>query len=245
MYTEKDYKKDHEKVVKYQGQHYKCTFKQICAKRKALYDNKRKYSTKFIGKYVKVEEPVFTVRGELKNTIVRYAYIRPQQKEQYYYKCVALEPLNYTFTKEEYFRKTSAYYIDLSMVYLEEITEDEWKSVLAKVINDEKQDELGYTDSTIYNSINGFINKHPTKQEQSKKAAMDKAWARFQKLSQECKALNEKRFKKYKTMVTEEIFDKIRKDGVEHGWYNLNYSFLDDKAKPKKKPVKKKKPKSK
>lgn len=246
MYTEKDYKKDHEKVLKYQSeQHYKGTFKQICAKRKALYDNKRKYSAKFIGKYVKVEEPVFTIRGELKNTIVRYAYIRPQQKESYFYNCVVLEPLNYTFTKGEYFRKTATYYIDLSMVYMEEITKDEWKSVLAKVINVEKQDELRYTDSTIYNYINGFINKHPTKQEQSKKAAMDKAWNRFQKLSQEYKLLGEKRLKKYKSMVTEEIFDKVKKNGIEHGWYNLNCGFLDDYAKPKKKPAKKKKTKSK
>lgn len=234
MYTEKDYKKDHEKLLTFSlnEQHRKCTVEQICAKRKALYDNIRNYSDRFIGKYVK-----FT---DLCKTIVRYAYIQPHQTGSYFYKCVVLEPLSFSFTKKKYFRKRATYYIDPAGVYFEEITKDEWKSVLAEVIKEDTQSELIYTDSTIYNYITRFINKHPTKQEQVKTAAMDKARARYQKLVKECKALKEKRCEQLKTMVTEEIFDKVRKDGPTLGWFDMDCGFLNEQAKPMKKSTKKK-----
>ena len=241
MYTLTDYKNDGElsfDLLKKYNEHPEN--EEVSTELRNVHLRMEKFAAKkFIGKYLKYNEYVFNVKGKLVDTITHLLYPSDTVQitlENKKYKVLShknnIAPYcNYGVTAGKYYIKTS----DAFSVgnYYEEITKDEWNAAKAKLVSQDKADEINAALQILGNAAISYVYKKPSKEQKKAESTQNKLYKKYRKASQAYMNICNKRIEEMKTKITSNDFDVVLKNVQKDGYFGVCDNDLSYIFKPK------------
>lgn len=244
MYTLTDYKNDGKLSFDLLKKYNEHPDKEVSTELGNVQMRMEKFAAKkFIGKYLKYNEYVFNVKGKLDETITHLLYpsntvdVTLNNKK---YK--VLSHKNNITTYCNYGVITGRYYIKTPKVYslgnyYEEITKDEWNAAKAKLVNQNKANEINAALQILGNAAISYVHKNPSKEQKKAESVQDKLHKKYSKAVQTYMNICNKRIEEMKTKITSNDFDAVLKNVQKDGFFavcDLSYIFKPKTNKKKK-----------
>lgn len=241
MYTLSDYKNDGElsfDLLKKYNEHPEN--EEVSTELRNVQLRMEKFAAKkFIGKYLKYNEYVFNVKGKLVDTITHLLY--PSNTVQITLKNKKYKVLSHKNNITPYFNygvTAGRYYIKAPDVYslgnyYEEITKDEWNAAKAKLISQNKSNEINAALQILGNAAISYVYKNPSKEQKKAESIQDKLLKKYKKASQTYTNICNKRIEEMKTKITSNDFDAVLKNVQKDGYFGVCDNDLSYIFKPK------------
>lgn len=247
MYTLTDYKNDGELSFDLLKKHNEYPEnEEVSIELKNVQLRMEKFAAKkFIGKYLKYNEYVFNVKGKHIDTVTHLLYpsntvqitLENKKYNVLSHKNNITPYCNYGVTVGRYYIKTpEAFSIGN---YYEEITKDEWNAAKAKIVSQDKSNEINAALQILGNAAISYVHKNPSKEQKKAESVQDKLHKKYSKAVQTYMNICNKRIEEMKTKITSNDFDTVLKNVQKDGYFgvcnnDLSYIFKSKTNKKKK-----------
>ena len=244
MYTLTDYKNDGKLSFDLLKKYNEHPDKEVSIELENVQLRMEKFAAKkFIGKYLKYNEYVFNIKGKLVDTITHLLYpcdtvqitLNNKKYKVLSHKNNITPYCNYGVITGRYYIKTPKVY-SLGNYY-EEITKDEWNAAKAKLVNQNKANEINAALQILGNAAISYVHKNPSKEQKKAESVQDKLHKKYSKAVQTYMNICNKRIEEMKTKITSNDFDAVLKNVQKDGYFgvcDLSYIFKPKTNKKKK-----------
>lgn len=245
MYTLTDYKNDGKLSFDLLKKYNEHPDKEVSIELENVQLRMEKFAAKkFIGKYLKYNEYVFNIKGKLVDTITHLLYpcdtvqitIKNKKYKFLSHKNDITPYCNYGVTVGRYYIKTPEAF-SIGGDYYEEITKDEWNAAKAKLVNQNKANEINAALQILGNAAISYVHKNPSKEQKKAESVQDKLHKKYSKAVQTYMNICNKRIEEMKTKITSNDFDAVLKNVQKDGFFavcDLSYIFKPKTNKKKK-----------
>ena len=241
MYTLTDYKNDGKLSFDLLKKYNEHPDKEVSIELENVQLRMEKFAAKkFIGKYLKYNEYVFNIKGKLVDTITHLLYpcdtvqitIKNKKYKFLSHKNDITPYCNYGVTVGRYYIKTPEAF-SIGGDYYEEITKDEWNAAKAKLVHQNKANEINAALQILGNVAISYVHKNPSKEQKKAESIQDKLLKKYSKASQTYTNICNKRIEEMKTKITSNDFDAVLKNVQKDGYFGVCDNDLSYIFKPK------------
>lgn len=241
MYTLTDYKNDGKLSFDLLKKYNEHPDKEVSIELENVQLRMEKFAAKkFIGKYLKYNEYVFNIKGKLVDTITHLLYpcdtvqitLNNKKYKVLSHKNNITPYCNYGVTVGRYYIKTPEAF-SIGGDYYEEITKDEWNAAKAKLVNQNKANEINAALQILGNAAISYVHKNPSKEQKKAESVQDKLHNKYSKAVQTYMNICNKRIEEMKTKITSNDFDAVLKNVQKDGYFGVCDNDLSYIFKPK------------